>query len=132
MELTKHYPCAYPLSLLCKNSLLNEHKAICCDYYHQWLHIKYNGLNDLYYNILKSKNEFWVKSKNVLWYFTLCTSQMLPFYPFNSRMSFLQEKLNRPTGALVILMVSLIIWLVKRKKMNWNCQTETYPNLNVR
>ena len=47
----KHYPCE-----VCKKSVLNQHKAICCDHCNQWVHIKCNDLNDLNYN-LNSKNE---------------------------------------------------------------------------
>ena len=81
----KHYPCA-----VCKKSVLNQHKAICCS---QWVHIKCNDLNDLDYNHLKSKNEFW--------YCILCTSEILPFCTVNSIMLPPKGSLNKPTDALI-------------------------------
>ena len=47
------------LCSVCKKSVLNQHKAICCDHCNQWVHIKCNNWNDLDYNLLKSKNENW-------------------------------------------------------------------------
>ena len=64
------------LCSICKKSVINQCKGICCDHCNQWVHIKCNNLNDLDYNILKSKNENW--------YYILCT--------------------NKPTDALVNLM----------------------------
>ena len=60
------------------------------------MHIKCNDLNDLDYNLLKSKNEFW--------YCILCTSEILPFCTVNSVMSLPKGSLNKPTGALINLM----------------------------
>ena len=86
----KHYPCE-----VCKKSVLNQHKAICCDHCNQWVHIKCNDLNDLNYN-LNSKNEFW--------YRILCTSEILPFFTVNSVMSLPKGSLNKFTGAFINLM----------------------------
>ena len=95
----KHYPCA-----VCKKSVLNQHKAICCDHCNQWVHIKCNDLNDLDYNLLKSKNEFW--------YCKLCTSEILPFFTVNSVMSLPKGSLNKSTGALINLMSEdIFIWM---------------------
>ena len=90
----KHYHCA-----VCKKSVLNQHKAICCDHCNQWVHIKCNDQNDLDYNLLKSKNEFW--------YCILCTSEIVPFCTVNLAMSLPKGSLNKPTGALINLMNQL-------------------------
>ena len=63
------------------------------------MHIKYNDLNDLDFNLLKSKNEFW--------YCILCASEILPFCTVNLVMSLPKGKLNKPTGALINLMNQL-------------------------
>ena len=65
------------------------------------MHIKCNDLNDLDYNLLKSKNEFW--------YCILCTSEILPFCTVNSIMPLKSNKgnLNKPTDALINLMNQL-------------------------
>ena len=63
------------------------------------VHIKCNDLNDLDYNLLKSKNEFW--------YCILCTYEILPFCTVNSVMSHPKGSLNKPTGALINLMNQL-------------------------
>ena len=75
--------------------VLNQHKAICCDHCNQWVHIKCNDLNDLDYDLLKSKNEFW--------YCILCTSEILPFSTVNSIMSLSKGDLNKHAGALMSL-----------------------------
>ena len=106
----KHYPCA-----VCKKSVLNQHKAICCDHCNQWVHIKCNDLNDLDYNLLKSNNEFW--------YCILCTSEIFPFCTVYSVMPLPKGSLNKPTGALINLMNQLNNFTTTWKKMNWNCQT---------
>ena len=90
----KHYPVQFV-----KKSVLNQHKAICCDHCNQWVHIKCNNLNDLNYNLLKSKNPFW--------YCILCTSEILPFCTDNSVMFLPKGRLNKPTGALINLMNQL-------------------------
>ena len=84
----------YPFSI-CKKSVLNQHKAICCNRCNQWVHIKCNNLNDLDYNLLKSKNENW--------YCILCTPDILPFCQINEKMSISTGNLNKPTDALVNL-----------------------------
>ena len=84
------YPCS-----VCKKSVLNQDKAICCDYCNQWVHIKCNKLNDFDYNVLKSKNGNW--------YCILCTPEILPFCQINEKMSIAKENLNKPTDALVNL-----------------------------
>ena len=89
----KHYSCA-----VCKKSVLNQHKAICCDHCNQWVHIKCNDLNDIDYNLRKSKNEFC--------YFILCTSEILPFC-INSAISLPKGSLNKPTVALINLINQL-------------------------
>ena len=84
----KHYPCA-----VCN-------KAICCNHCNQWVHIKCNDLNNLDYNLLKSKNEFW--------YCILCTSEILPFCTVNSIMPLKSKgNLNNRTVALINLMNQL-------------------------
>ena len=95
----KHYLCA-----ACKKSVLNQRKTICCDNCNQWVHIKCNGLNDIDYNLLKSKNDFW--------YCILYTSEVLPFCStVNSIMPVKPRgNLNKPTAVLIKLMA--------RKKMN--------------
>ena len=90
----KHYPYA-----VCKESALNQHKAICFDHCNHWVHIKCNDLNDLDYNLLKSKNEFW--------YCILCSSEILPFCTVNSIMPPPVGSLNKPAGALINLMNQL-------------------------
>ena len=91
----KHYLCA-----VCKKSVLNQHKAIWFDHFNQWVHIRCNDLNDLDYNLLKSKNEFW--------YCILCTSEILPFCStVNSIMPQSKGNLNKPTVALINLMNQL-------------------------
>ena len=89
----KNCPCA-----VCKKSVLYQHDAICCDHCNQWVHIKCNDLNDLDYNLLKSKNEFW--------YCILCTSEILPFCSTVNSIMSLKPKgnLNKPTVALINLM----------------------------
>ena len=85
------YPCP-----VCKKSVLNQHKAICCDHCNQWVHIKCNNLNDLDYNLLKSKNENW--------YCILCTPEILQFFQINEKVFLPIGNLNKPTDALVNLM----------------------------
>ena len=63
------------------------------------MHIKCNDLNDLDYNLLKSKNKYW--------YCILCTSEILPFSTVNSVMSLPKGSLNKPTSALINLMNQL-------------------------
>ena len=64
------------------------------------MHIKCNDLNDLDYNLLKSKNEFW--------YCILRTSEILPFCSnVNSIMPQPKGNLNKPTVALINLMNQL-------------------------
>ena len=88
------YPCS-----VCKKSVLYQHKAICCDHCNQWVHIKFNNLNDLDYNLLKSKNENW--------YCILCTPEILPFCQINEKVSIPKGNLNKPTNALFNLMNQL-------------------------
>ena len=88
------YPC-----LVCKNSVLNQHKPICCDHCNQWVHIIYNNLNDLDYNLLKSKNENW--------YSIPYTPEILPFCQINEKVSIPKGNLNKSTDALVNLMHQL-------------------------
>ena len=89
-----YYPCS-----VCKKIVLNQHKAIFCDHFNQWVHIKCNNLNDLNYNLLKSKNENW--------YCILCTPEILPFCQINEKVSILKGNLNKPTDSLVNLMNQL-------------------------
>ena len=65
------------------------------------MHIKCNELNDLDYNLLKSKNEFW--------YCILCTSEILPFCSTVNSIMPLKSKGNvsKPTVALINLMNQL-------------------------
>ena len=87
-------------SAVCKKSVLNQHKAICCDHCNQWVHIKCSDLNDLDYNLLKSKSEFW--------YCILCTSEILPFCTVNSIIPFRSKgNLKKPTVALINLVNQL-------------------------
>ena len=58
-----------------------------------------NDLDDLDYNLLKSKDEFW--------YCILCTSEILLFCTVNSAMSLPKGSLNNPTPALINLMNQL-------------------------
>ena len=88
------YPCS-----VCKKSVLNQHKAICCDHCNQWVHIKCNNLNDIDYNLLKSKNENW--------YCILCTPEILPFCQINEKLSIPKGNLSKPTDALANLMNQL-------------------------
>ena len=88
------YPCS-----VCKKSVLNQHKAICCDHCNQWVHIKCNNLNDFDYNLWKSKNE------NP--YCIVCTPEILPFFQINEKMSIPKRNFNKPTDALVNLMNQL-------------------------
>ena len=62
-----------------KKSVFTQYNAICCDHCDQWVHIKCNNLNDLDYNLLKSKNENW--------YCIICTPEILPFCQINEKMS---------------------------------------------
>ena len=73
--------------------------VVCCDYCNQWVHIKCNNLNDLDYNLLKSKNENW--------YCILCTPEILPFCQINEKISIPKGNFNKPTDALVDLMNNL-------------------------
>ena len=88
------YPCS-----VCKKGVLNQHKAICCDHCNQCVHIKFSNLNDLDYNLLKSKNENW--------YCILCTPEILPFCQINEKVSISKENLNKSTDALFNLMNQL-------------------------
>ena len=63
------------------------------------MHSKCNNLNDLDYNLPKSKNESW--------YCILFTSEILPFCTVNSVMSLPKGSLNKPTVALINLMNQL-------------------------
>ena len=75
------YPC-----LVCKKSVLNQHKVICCGLCNQWVHIKCDNLNDLHYNLQKSKNENW--------YCIQCTPKILPFCQIDEKMSIPKGNLN--------------------------------------
>ena len=116
------YPCS-----VCKKSVLSQHKAICCDHCNQWVHIKCNNLNDLDYNLLKSKNENW--------YCIICTPKILPFCQINEKMSIPKGNLNKPTDALVNLMNQLnnLTDDEKENEMNLpNCKyrdTDYFKNL---
>ena len=95
-----------------KKSVLNKHKATCCDHCNQWVHIKCNNLSDLNYNLLKSKNENW--------YCILCTPKILPFCQINEKMSILRGNLNEPADALVNLMNQLINFTDDEKENELN------------
>ena len=99
----------YPFSV-CKKIVLNQHKAIFCDHFNQWVHIKCNNLNDLNYNLLKSKNENW--------YCILCTPEILPFCQINEKVSILKGNLNKPTDSLVNLMNQLNNFTDDEKKVS--------------
>ena len=88
------YPCS-----VCKKSVLNQDKAICCDLCYQWVYIKCNNLNYIDYNLLKSKNENW--------YCILCAPEILPFCQINEKVSIPKGNLNKSTDALVNLMHQL-------------------------
>ena len=88
------YPCSF-----CEKSVLSQHKAICCDHCNQQAHIKCNNLNDLDFNLLKSKNENW--------YCMICIPKILPFCQINEKMSIPNENLNKSTDALANLMNQL-------------------------
>ena len=61
--------------------------------------IRCNNLNDLVYNLLKSKNENW--------YCILCTPEILSFCQINEKLSSPKGNLNKPTDVLVTLMNQL-------------------------
>ena len=84
-----------------KKSVLNQHIAVCCGHCNQWVHIKCNDLNDIDYNPLDSKNEFW--------YGILCTSRILLFCSTVNSIMPLKPKgnLSKPTVALINLMNQL-------------------------
>ena len=73
-----------------KKSVLSQHKAICCDHCNQWVHIKRNNLDDLDYNLLKSKNK--------KWYYIVCTPESLPFCQIIEKLYIPKGNLNKPTG----------------------------------
>ena len=102
----------YYLYSVCKNSVLNQHKAVCCEHYNQWVHIRCNNLNGTEYNHLKSKN------KNC--YCILCTSEILSFCQINEKTSIPKGNLNKPTGALVNLMNQLNNFTVDEKENELN------------
>ena len=83
------------LCSVCKKSVPNQHKVICCDHCNQWVYIICNNLHDLDYNLLKSKNDSW--------YCILCTPEIIPLGQINEKMSIPKENLNKPTDALVNL-----------------------------
>ena len=56
----------------CEKIVKTRYKAICCDLPNKWIHIKYNNLNDLDYEYLKSKDE--------TWYCKSCNQENLSFY----------------------------------------------------
>ena len=117
------YPCS-----VCKKSVLNQHKAICCDHCNQWVHIKCNNLNDFDYNLLKSKNENW--------YCILYTPKIFLFCQINERVSIPKGNLNKPTDAFVNLMNQLDNFPddEKENELNLpNCKykdTDYFKNLN--
>ena len=41
----------------CEKIVKTRDKAICCDLCSKWIHIKFNNLNDLEYEYLKSNDE---------------------------------------------------------------------------
>ena len=86
--------------------------AICCDDCNQWIHIKCNSLNDLDYNLLKSKNENW--------YCILCTPEIPLFCQINEKMSIPKRNLNKPTEALVNLMNQLNNFIDDKKENELN------------
>ena len=81
------------LCSVCKKSVLNHHKAICCDHCNQWVHI--NNLNDLDYNLLKIGIAYYVPLK------FFCFAILM------KKMSIPKGNLNKPTDALVNLMNQL-------------------------
>ena len=42
---------------VCEKIVNTRDKAICCDLCSKWIHIKFNNLNDLEYEYLKSNDE---------------------------------------------------------------------------
>ena len=56
---------------LCKLSVSDRAKAICCDHCNEWIHINCNELNDIDYENLKINND--------IWYCKLCIKEILPF-----------------------------------------------------
>ena len=105
-----------------KKSVLNQHKAICCDNCNQWVHIKCNNLNDLDYKLLKSKNENW--------YCILCTPEILLFCQINEKMFIPKGNLNKPTDALVNLMNQLNNFTEDEKENELNVPNCKYRDTN--
>ena len=99
-----------------------QYKTICRKHCNQWVHIKCNNLNDLDYNILKSKHENW--------YCILCTPEILPFCQINEKMYIPKENLNKPSDALVNLM-KLLSWFIRLTNDEKENQLNL-PNCNYR
>ena len=55
----------------CEKIVKPRDKAICCDLCIKWIHTRYNNLNDLDYEFLKSNDE--------TWYCKTCIQEILPF-----------------------------------------------------
>ena len=60
------------ISPFCETVFKTRDKAICCDLYSKWIHMKYNGLNDLDYQSLQRKGE--------TWYCETCIQEILSFF----------------------------------------------------
>ena len=60
------YPCG-----ICKKTAAENHNAICCDKYNQWVHITCNKIMKCCYkNLLKDK---------LPWYCRQCIGKVIPF-----------------------------------------------------
>ena len=51
-------PVKFPCKI-CEKAVAENHRAVCCDTWNIWVHIKCNKINTQTYNILKKENAFW-------------------------------------------------------------------------
>ena len=70
------FPCR-----ICEKNVSDKDKAVQCDLYELWVHIKWNSLNYLDYRYLQSSNESW--------YCIECYSTIFPFKSLCSNKSLL-------------------------------------------
>ena len=60
---------------ICSKSVAKNHKAICCDLCHIWVHTKWNKINAARYNMLQNYEK--------KWFCIECSKDIFPFSSLN-------------------------------------------------
>ena len=89
-------------------------KAICCDLYSKWIHMKYNSLNDLDYQSLQRKGE--------TWYCKTCIQEILSF--FNKKIN--PKIINLENAGIDSNVKIISCWIVILKKVTNDNKSPIY------